>query len=142
MIANLERVSEVISGLRRREPIDAHYRGPVPLAKYFAETNLDHVELPAVTIGAVADYLQQQGIPTESPGSVSTETPDTIRRTSMPRWTRPWNGVRRSRSASFIATRPRLSLDLQDPGLQYRPLVSQPLGLTMEQRAKLIAEFM
>ena len=33
-------------------------------------------------------------------------------------------------------------LDAQDPGLQSGPLVSQPLGVTKEQRAKLIAEFM
>ena len=32
--------------------------------------------------------------------------------------------------------------DAQDPGLQSGPLVSQPLGMTKEQRAKLIAEFM
>lgn len=37
---------------------------------------------------------------------------------------------------------PRPTLDQQDPGLQSGPLVSQPLGLTKEQRAKLIAEFM
>jgi 2-oxoglutarate ferredoxin oxidoreductase subunit beta len=36
---------------------------------------------------------------------------------------------------------PRPSLDLQDPGLQSGPLVNQPLGLTKEQRANLIAEF-
>jgi len=33
-------------------------------------------------------------------------------------------------------------LDSQDPGLQSGPLVSQPLGVKQEQRAKLIAEFM
>jgi len=37
---------------------------------------------------------------------------------------------------------PPAALDTQDPGLQSGPLVSRPLGLTMEQRAKLIAEFM
>jgi len=37
---------------------------------------------------------------------------------------------------------PRPPLDSQDPGLQSGPLVSQPLGVTKEQRAKLIAEFM
>ena len=37
---------------------------------------------------------------------------------------------------------PRPPLDAQDPGLQSGPLVSQPLGVTKEQRAKLIAEFM
>lgn len=37
---------------------------------------------------------------------------------------------------------PRPALDAQDPGLQSGPLVSQPLGVTKEQRAKLIAEFM
>jgi hypothetical protein len=71
MIANLERISEVVSGLRHHEPIDARARGPVPLAKYFAETNLDHVELPALTVGAVAEYLQQQGVPAESLGNAA-----------------------------------------------------------------------
>jgi 2-oxoglutarate/2-oxoacid ferredoxin oxidoreductase subunit beta len=37
---------------------------------------------------------------------------------------------------------PRPPLDAQDPGLQSGPLVSQPPGVTKEQRAKLIAEFM
>ena len=37
---------------------------------------------------------------------------------------------------------PRPPLDAQDPGLESGPLVSQPLGVTKEQRAKLIAEFM
>jgi 2-oxoglutarate ferredoxin oxidoreductase subunit beta len=37
---------------------------------------------------------------------------------------------------------PRPPLDAQDPGLQSGPLVSQPLRLTKEQRANLIAEFM
>jgi 2-oxoglutarate/2-oxoacid ferredoxin oxidoreductase subunit beta len=36
---------------------------------------------------------------------------------------------------------PSPPLDAQDPGLQSGPLVSQPLGVTKEQRAKLIAEF-
>jgi 2-oxoglutarate ferredoxin oxidoreductase subunit beta len=37
---------------------------------------------------------------------------------------------------------PRPPLDAHDPGLQSGPLVRQPLGVTKEQRAKLIAEFM
>jgi len=37
---------------------------------------------------------------------------------------------------------PPASLDVQDPGLQSGPLARQPLGLTKEQRAKLIEEFM
>jgi 2-oxoglutarate ferredoxin oxidoreductase subunit beta len=37
---------------------------------------------------------------------------------------------------------PRRPLDAQDPGLQSGPLVSQPLGVTKDQRANLIAEFM
>jgi 2-oxoglutarate ferredoxin oxidoreductase subunit beta len=37
---------------------------------------------------------------------------------------------------------PRPPLDAQDPGLQSGPLVVQPLGLTKEQRANLIAEFL
>jgi 2-oxoglutarate ferredoxin oxidoreductase subunit beta len=37
---------------------------------------------------------------------------------------------------------PRPSLDLQDPGLEAGPLVSQPVGLSKEQRRKCIEEFM
>jgi 2-oxoglutarate ferredoxin oxidoreductase subunit beta len=37
---------------------------------------------------------------------------------------------------------PRPPLDAQDPGLQNGPLISLPLGLSKEQRAKLIGEFM
>lgn len=37
---------------------------------------------------------------------------------------------------------PRPPLDVQDPGLHSGPLARQPLGLTKEQRAKLIEEFM
>ena len=37
---------------------------------------------------------------------------------------------------------PPPSLHVQDPGLQSGPLVGQPLGLTKEQRVKLIEEFM
>jgi 2-oxoglutarate ferredoxin oxidoreductase subunit beta len=37
---------------------------------------------------------------------------------------------------------PRPTLDAHDPGLQAGPLVSRPLSMTNEQRAKLIAEFM
>jgi len=51
--------------------MDVHTLGPVPLAQYLAETNLDHVELPALTIGAVTDYLRQQGIPAESLGNAA-----------------------------------------------------------------------
>jgi hypothetical protein len=69
MIANLERIAEAVSGLRRREPVSADFRGPVPLAPYFAETNLDHVELPELTIGAVTNYLRQQGILADSMGN-------------------------------------------------------------------------
>ncbi len=71
MIVNLDRITEVVSELRRSEPMDVHTWGPVPLAQYFAETNLDHVELPALTIGAVVDYLRQQGIPAESLGNAA-----------------------------------------------------------------------
>jgi 2-oxoglutarate/2-oxoacid ferredoxin oxidoreductase subunit beta len=42
----------------------------------------------------------------------------------------------------FRNPNPRPPLDAQDPGLQSGPLVSQPLGVAKEQRAKLIAEFM
>jgi hypothetical protein len=71
MIANFDRITEAVSGLRRSEPMDTHRFGPVPLAQYFAETNLDHVELPALTIGAVVDYLRQQGILAESLGNAA-----------------------------------------------------------------------
>jgi 2-oxoglutarate ferredoxin oxidoreductase subunit beta len=37
---------------------------------------------------------------------------------------------------------PRAPLDVQDPGLQNGPLISLPLGLSKEQRGKLIGEFM
>ncbi len=37
---------------------------------------------------------------------------------------------------------PRPPLDAQDPGLQSGPLISLPLGLSKEQRGKLIGEFM
>jgi 2-oxoglutarate ferredoxin oxidoreductase subunit beta len=36
---------------------------------------------------------------------------------------------------------PRAPLDVQDPGLQNGPLISLPLGLSKEQRGKLIGEF-
>jgi hypothetical protein len=41
----------------------------VPLAGYFEETGLDHVELPDLTRGAVADYLRAEGIPAENLGN-------------------------------------------------------------------------
>lgn len=71
MIANIERITEAVSTLRRHEPTQVPTGGPVLLARYFAETNLDHVELPALTIGAITEYLLQQGIPVESLGNAS-----------------------------------------------------------------------
>jgi len=59
---DLGRISEAVSGLRCRGALNVHQRGPVPLARYFEETNLDHVELPVLTVGEVAKYLRQQGI--------------------------------------------------------------------------------
>jgi 2-oxoglutarate ferredoxin oxidoreductase subunit beta len=37
---------------------------------------------------------------------------------------------------------PRPSLDLEDPGLQAGPLVGQPVGISREEKRRLIAEFM
>jgi Zn-dependent peptidase ImmA (M78 family) len=71
MSASVERTLEVIAGVRSRCAGDAHTQGPVPLATYFAETNLDHVELPALTIGAVTEHLQRQGIPIGSLGNAA-----------------------------------------------------------------------
>ena len=50
-------------------PSDLNRRGPVPLAGYFAETALDHVELPGLTCGSVAEYLQREGIPADDLGN-------------------------------------------------------------------------
>jgi hypothetical protein len=66
--SELDRVADAVAGLRHRVPSDPHRRGPVPLAAYFAETALDHVELPALTRGAVTEYLRRERVPVEDLG--------------------------------------------------------------------------
>jgi hypothetical protein len=62
-------MTEAVAELRRRVPFVRDHRGPVPLAAYFAETALDHVELPELNRGAVTDYLRQEGVPVEDLGA-------------------------------------------------------------------------
>lgn len=69
MITDLDRITDAVAQLRCRFPFDGHRRGPVPLAGYFAETGLDHVELPDLTCGAVADYLRREGIQVDDLGN-------------------------------------------------------------------------
>jgi hypothetical protein len=57
-----DRVSAAVAGLRRKVPAGAEHRGPVPLEAYFEQTGLLHAELPALTRGAVADFLGREGI--------------------------------------------------------------------------------
>jgi hypothetical protein len=59
---DLDRIADAAAQLRRRVPFDASCRGPVLLAGYFAETALDHVELPGLTCGGVAEYLRREGV--------------------------------------------------------------------------------
>ena len=68
MTLDLDRINDAVAQLRRQVPLDLGRRGPVPLAGYYAETGLDHVELPGLTRGAVADYLQREGIPADDLG--------------------------------------------------------------------------
>jgi hypothetical protein len=68
---DLDQITDAIAQLRRRVPSDLNRRGPVPLARYFAETALDHVELPGLTCGSVAEYLQREGIPADDLGNPS-----------------------------------------------------------------------
>jgi IrrE N-terminal-like domain len=65
---DLDRVDDAVARLRLRVPSDPRRRGPVPLAGYFAETGLDHVELPGLTRGAVTEYLRREGVPAEDLG--------------------------------------------------------------------------
>ena len=68
MTTDLDRVTDAAAWLRLRVPSDPRRHGPAPLAGFFAETGLDHVELPNLTRGAVTDYLQRQGIPADDLG--------------------------------------------------------------------------
>jgi hypothetical protein len=65
---DVDPVADAVARLRLRVPSDPHRRGPVPLAGYFAETALDHVELPALTRGAVTEYLRREGVPADDLG--------------------------------------------------------------------------
>jgi hypothetical protein len=62
MTAASDHVLAALAGLRRRVPVGPHHQGPVLLEAYFEQTGLLHVELPVLTRGAVADFLQRQGI--------------------------------------------------------------------------------
>jgi hypothetical protein len=64
----LDRVADAVAQLRLRVPADPRRRGPVPLAGFFAETGLDHIELPSLTRGAVMDFLRREGVPAEDLG--------------------------------------------------------------------------
>jgi IrrE N-terminal-like domain len=66
-----DRVQDPVTRLQARVPCDPHRRGPVPLAGYFAETALDHVELPSLTRGSVMDYLRCEGVPVDDLGDRS-----------------------------------------------------------------------
>lgn len=61
-MSTADRVAAAVAELRRAVPAAAR-RGPAPLADYFAETALDHVQLPALTRGAVAEHLRCEGVP-------------------------------------------------------------------------------
>ncbi len=63
MTLDPDRIADAVARLRLRVPSDPCRRGPVSLAGYFAETGLDHVELPALTRGAVMEYLRHEGVP-------------------------------------------------------------------------------
>jgi Zn-dependent peptidase ImmA (M78 family) len=62
------KVSDAVLQLRRVVPVLSGQRGPIALSSCFAETALDHVELPNLTRGSIADYLRRQGIPVEDIG--------------------------------------------------------------------------
>ncbi len=62
---DVQRIVAAVDGLWR---VDAERRGPAPLAACFAETGLDHVELPELTRGSVADHLRREGIPADDLG--------------------------------------------------------------------------
>jgi hypothetical protein len=73
-MVDLDRIAATVDGLRRTVgAADAERRGPAPLADYFAETGLDHVELPVLTRGSVANFLFGEGIPVGELGDVGEE---------------------------------------------------------------------
>src|SRR5262245_34900250 len=57
-----DRVAAAVAELRREVPVGPSHRGPVLLEAYFEQTGLLHAELPALTRGAVADFLMREGI--------------------------------------------------------------------------------
>lgn len=72
MTGDSDRVVGVVSDLRRAVKLP-HRLGPVLLADYFAETGLDHVELPALTRGTVGEYLRREGMAADDLGEASEE---------------------------------------------------------------------
>jgi hypothetical protein len=62
MTADIDRVASAVARLRRKVPAGADHRGPVLLEAYFEQTGLLHAELPALTRGAVADFLRREGV--------------------------------------------------------------------------------
>jgi hypothetical protein len=60
--ADFDRVAAAVADLHRKLPAGAARRGPVHLDGCFAETGLLHVELTALTRGAVAAFLREQGV--------------------------------------------------------------------------------
>jgi IrrE N-terminal-like domain len=65
------KVSDAVMRFRKVVPVQGGQHGPVSLAGYFAETALDHVELPNLTRGSVSDYLRSQGVAVEDLGDPS-----------------------------------------------------------------------
>jgi hypothetical protein len=68
VISDPDHIANALSQLRLRVPFDLRRRGPVPLSIYFAETGLDHIELPTLKRGAVAEYLRREGVPADDLG--------------------------------------------------------------------------
>ena len=68
MTSHRDPVVEAAADIRLAVQADSERRGPMPLSDYFAETALDHIELPALTRGGVAEYLRRQGVPVEDLG--------------------------------------------------------------------------
>jgi hypothetical protein len=64
-----DRVLAAVTALRVAIPLAPDHQGPVLLGGYFAETSLDHVELPSLTRGAVADHLRREGVPADDLGN-------------------------------------------------------------------------
>ena len=68
MILAVARIAAAVVEIRHAVPLAVSHRGPVPLADYFPECGLDHVELPVLTRGSVAEYLLGQGMSVEELG--------------------------------------------------------------------------